>query len=343
MRDRGDGERGLSACSHRRPRALGGRRLGERRPTTSSTPRSTGSPASAGSSSWSSRFQGRPGFRASSAFDGTSQPWVAQWPQPPGRLAGVGHAAAGDDLLADARPRARRAAADAGPRRGELRHAAADGRRGRRRAAAGAAARRATSGSRSCAPRSRRGRRVSSGSGARSGSPRSAARGSRGCRCGAPGRSTRAAASSTWRVGGRSVGVRLDATLEDLDAGRPLRFSGCSRVSLPAGETRLYAEPDLLTPYLLRLRSPGTAGGGSGGGRGGLAGHGDPRWARRACGSRSTPRPADPGRGLQPRPARELRRPRPRRTRRSARPSAPPGRCPPTAARSRSRSRRTGW
>ena len=56
-------------------------------------------------------------------------------------------------------------------------------------------------------------------------------------------------------AGGRSVPVRFDATLEDLDAGRPLGFSGCRRLALPAGRTRLTVEPETLTPYLLRLRS----------------------------------------------------------------------------------------
>ena len=60
------------------------------------------------------------------------------------------------------------------------------------------------------------------------------------------------------RVGERSVPVRINATLEELDAGRPLGFSGCQELSLPAGPARLSVEPGTLTPYLLRLHSPGS-------------------------------------------------------------------------------------
>ena len=57
-------------------------------------------------------------------------------------------------------------------------------------------------------------------------------------------------------VGGASVRLRVAGTIEDFDAGRPLRASGCGTLALPAGPARVDAEPDLLTPYLLRLRSP---------------------------------------------------------------------------------------
>ena len=57
-------------------------------------------------------------------------------------------------------------------------------------------------------------------------------------------------------VGGASVRLRVAGTIEDFDAGRPLRASGCGTLALPAGPARVDAEPDLFTPYLLRLRSP---------------------------------------------------------------------------------------
>ncbi|HET6549694.1 MAG TPA: hypothetical protein VFG79_14610, partial [Solirubrobacter sp.] len=60
-------------------------------------------------------------------------------------------------------------------------------------------------------------------------------------------------------VGGREVSLRADATIEDLDAGRPLRVTGCGALELPAGEARLEMGPGALAPYLLRLRSPGAS------------------------------------------------------------------------------------
>ena len=206
----------------------------------------------------SSRFQGRPAFRASSAFDGTSQPWVAQWPSHQGvQLEWVTpRPETISTLTLDPVPGVRRptlvrvvgnlkgtppltVGADGVVRLPEplrarnfrleiLRAAFAPGTPGveRQRRAVGIAEVRGT------------------------GVPRVQVR--------RTGPIDAGCSEFDVGVGGRSVGVRLDATLEDLDAGRPLRFSGCSRVSLPAGETRLYAEPDLLTAYLLRLRSPGT-------------------------------------------------------------------------------------
>jgi arabinofuranan 3-O-arabinosyltransferase len=61
-------------------------------------------------------------------------------------------------------------------------------------------------------------------------------------------------------VGERALRMRLDATLADLDAGRPLRTRACGRpVALPAGATRLSLPAGTFTPYLLRLRSPAPA------------------------------------------------------------------------------------
>ena len=53
------------------------------------------------------------------------------------------------------------------------------------------------------------------------------------------------------------VRLRADATIADLDAGRPLRLRSCGAAAdLPAGEARLSMPPGTLSPYLLRLRSP---------------------------------------------------------------------------------------
>jgi hypothetical protein len=58
-------------------------------------------------------------------------------------------------------------------------------------------------------------------------------------------------------VGDQIVRWRLTGSIEDFDAGRPLRVVGCAPVSLPAGETRLEFEGP--APYLVRLRSAGQA------------------------------------------------------------------------------------
>ena len=42
----------------------------------------------------SARFEGRPGFRASSAFDGTERPWVGSWQDGRRAVAGAGRASA---------------------------------------------------------------------------------------------------------------------------------------------------------------------------------------------------------------------------------------------------------
>lgn len=60
-------------------------------------------------------------------------------------------------------------------------------------------------------------------------------------------------------VGGRPIRLRATGTIQDLDAGRPVRVSGCGTVALPAGETRLELPAGVLAPYLLRLRSGSSA------------------------------------------------------------------------------------
>ena len=56
--------------------------------------------------------------------------------------------------------------------------------------------------------------------------------------------------------GGREARVRVDGPLADLDAGRPLRLTGCDRLALPRGRVELSAPPGtVMRPDHLRLRS----------------------------------------------------------------------------------------
>jgi arabinofuranan 3-O-arabinosyltransferase len=61
-------------------------------------------------------------------------------------------------------------------------------------------------------------------------------------------------------VAGRPLRLRATGTVADLDAGKPLRMTGCGDLALPAGRQQLSLPPDALAPYLLRLRSPAPAG-----------------------------------------------------------------------------------
>jgi hypothetical protein len=58
------------------------------------------------------------------------------------------------------------------------------------------------------------------------------------------------------RLGTARVGLRVDAPLADLDAGRPLRLRGCGSVPLGAGSVRLDLPESAFAPYLVRMRSP---------------------------------------------------------------------------------------
>ncbi len=49
--------------------------------------------------------------------------------------------------------------------------------------------------------------------------------------------------------------MAAEGTIEELDAGRPLRAVGFEPVELPAGETRLEFPAGVVVPYLVRLRS----------------------------------------------------------------------------------------
>jgi hypothetical protein len=56
-------------------------------------------------------------------------------------------------------------------------------------------------------------------------------------------------------VSGRRLTLRAAGSIQDLDAGRPVRMRGCGGVGLPAGPARLTMAPAALAPYTLRLRS----------------------------------------------------------------------------------------
>jgi arabinofuranan 3-O-arabinosyltransferase len=62
------------------------------------------------------------------------------------------------------------------------------------------------------------------------------------------------AAGAGAGAGGR-LRLRVEGTVADLDAGRPLRAASCGRISLPAGRTILRVPPGVLRPLTLRLRS----------------------------------------------------------------------------------------
>ena len=57
-------------------------------------------------------------------------------------------------------------------------------------------------------------------------------------------------------LGSAPVRMRVDATIADLDAGRPLRFRPCGPAAdMPAGPARFEMPADTFAPYLVRLRS----------------------------------------------------------------------------------------
>jgi hypothetical protein len=57
------------------------------------------------------------------------------------------------------------------------------------------------------------------------------------------------------RLSGRALRLRVTGTIAQLDAGQPLRMTGCGLVSLTAGPARLSLPAGTFAPYLLRLRS----------------------------------------------------------------------------------------
>jgi arabinofuranan 3-O-arabinosyltransferase len=61
-------------------------------------------------------------------------------------------------------------------------------------------------------------------------------------------------------IGGATTAARVTGTVVDLDAGRPLRISGCAPLAVPAGDTYLRSGPGtIMRADLLRLYSPATA------------------------------------------------------------------------------------
>jgi arabinofuranan 3-O-arabinosyltransferase len=63
------------------------------------------------------------------------------------------------------------------------------------------------------------------------------------------------------RIGRANAELRVSGSVQDLDAGRPLRASGCGApVQLPAGRQELESVPGVFRLDLLRLRSPAPAG-----------------------------------------------------------------------------------
>ena len=319
VRDRGDAERGLERVVLAAGRAHVGASTGGSTAAADAPDAAldalVGAPAARFNSS--ARFQGRPGFRASSAFDGTPQ---AVDRLLAGRAARVdrvgGRGATLRELTLDAGPG--RPPADAGPAAQRERRLAA-GRRGPGRR--GARSRRrsadAGSGSRSCARRSPPGtpgierQRRAVGIAEIRGRGRAERRACRArARCGARlrrvtstvGPRTRRARASRARSRTSTPGARCArAAASRRAAGRARR--GCRRAR-DASRRTCCACARATSARGRRRRAassrPGTA---TRGGREGVQLALD------------RPGPPDPGRELQPRAPRDLRRPGPRRAR----------------------------
>ena len=208
-----------------------------------------------GSFGSSSRFQGRPGFRASSAFDGTPRPWVGHWPSHSSVfLEWEGPEATISTLTLDPVPGVRRptlvrVVGDDGAtpplevRDGVVRLPAPMRSARVRLEILRAAFPPGTPG----AARQRRAVGIAEVRG--EGVPRAEV----------PRRGPLPRACEAFAVaaGGATAGLRAAGTIEDFDAGRPLRVRGCRALPLPAGAVRVTAEGGVLMPYVLRLRSPG--------------------------------------------------------------------------------------
>jgi len=188
----------------------------------------------------SARFEGRPGWRASSAFDGTPQPWIGSWQD--------GHRAwiewdgpqTVSDLTLDPVPGVRR------PTRVRL---IADGVRSApvNVGAGGTVHLPPTRGNRFRLEILRAaGERRAVGIAEIHGVPPTTVP-----------RTGRIDAGCDYAitVGSQRVALRVDASIADLDAGRPLRAASCAPFDLPAGQTQLSAKPATFVPYVLRLRS----------------------------------------------------------------------------------------
>jgi hypothetical protein len=210
----------------------------------------------------SGRFEGRPGFRSSSAFDGTGRAWIGSWL--PGRDAWLAWTtprpvALGRFLLLRlARERVRR------PTLVRLRWSGPDGEHASpplpvARDRTVALPERARGDSfrleilQAAFPpgtpgvvRQRRAVGIGELTGAGVPGVRMSREGAVPSRCG----------DLEGLLGGSPVRLRAQATVADLDAGRPLRFAACGEPVAVGTRARLSMAPGTFAPYLLRLRSP---------------------------------------------------------------------------------------
>ena len=215
----------------------------------------------------SPRFQGRPGWRASSAFDGTPRPWIGVLDRGRARVARVVGAARDHHPLAPARSAGpARAPADGRPAAlGRRSNGSAAGRQRRERAAADARPADARSGSRSWLPRSRPAPPAGRGSGAPSGSASCAGTVCRPSTCRAPARCAAGAATSR----ARSVRSRCSCAPPARSArSTPAVRCACVRagpaLELPAGATQLELGSGALAPVHPAPAVAGAGGRGNG-------------------------------------------------------------------------------
>jgi hypothetical protein len=260
VRDRGDGERGLereiSPPAAREWKVDGWLSVAADAPD-SALDRLVGVEGTFDSSA---RSQGRPAWRASSAFDGTHTPWIGSWME--------GH----KTWLQWTTPREETvrtftlapAARVREPR--EIRLSAGDG----TRVGAGDAVTASVGhGGRVTLPRPVRGRTFrleilraafpagTSGQDRQArvvGIPEITGAGIPRVRVPREGELPDACLAA-GTVGGREIRLRVHASIASLDAGSPLYAQGCGPVALPSGETRLSMPAGTFAPYLIRLRS----------------------------------------------------------------------------------------
>ncbi len=201
----------------------------------------------------SARFQGRPEWRASSAFDGTPTPWIGSWME--GHRTWVEWTTPHEEtvrtftLAAVPRMRAPREIRVTAGGEGVVASVGADGRvtlprpvRGRvfRLEITRAAFPSGTSG------QDRQARAVGIAEITGAGVPRVHVP-----RTG----SLKVSCRPAGTAGGREIRLTLDTSIAALDSGSPLRADPCGTVALPAGETRLSMPAGTFAPYLIRLRS----------------------------------------------------------------------------------------
>jgi arabinofuranan 3-O-arabinosyltransferase len=268
VRDRQDGERGLErviAPPAARDWAADGWGTVDARARDSAIDALAGAGGAAGGSGGgaatfesSGRFEGRPGFRASSAFDSSPRPWIGSWLD--GRTAWlewtVPDPATFRELRLEPadeavrRPTLVRVHVD-GEATPEL-PVAADGRVVLPEALRGRTVRieilrAAFPDEATGVERQRRAVGIREITGAGVPIVRQRRDGSVEGHCG----------DLEGTLGTARVRMRVDATLADLDAGRPLRLRPCGAPThAPAGPARFEIPAGTLAPYLVRLRSP---------------------------------------------------------------------------------------